>query len=108
MQLGSLRGLKSQQTENPRSEPWLIGKYESQTSGDRQSAFTTGENSANYKTQYATSGSLAMFSDCDNLFALLNQSTASEIPHLACAARTPPAHNNRFKKRLGAKKPKNM
>ena len=53
--------------------------------------------------QYANQENLAIYKDCDNLYALL-----LKAPLLVFAARTPPANSNKYKKRLGAKSSKNL
>ena len=52
------------------------------------------------KSQYAKSDAarLHFYNDCDSLCCIL-----SDNSHKVCAARTPPANANKYKKRLGAK-----
>lgn len=57
------------------------------------------------KSQYAKSDAarLQIYNDCDSLCCML-----SDHSHKVCAARTPPANANKYKKRLGAKQSKNL
>ena len=106
--------LKGGATKSEPSEPSLIGEDSSLVAnGNTVNPHTcvptvnrqieTTAKLHEVSNQYANQENLAIYKDCDNLYALL-----LKAPLLVFAARTPPANSNKYKKRLGAKSSKNL
>ena len=94
--LGQVNGASTKAMEEPLCREAKLAKV-------NQSVISRSKPST--KSQYATSDSarLRIYDKSDSLLALLSGNS-----HMICAARTPPANPNKYKKRMGAKQSKNL